>query len=265
MPLACRSCLPWWREFISRRAGDDWRAGVSWASSAPAFSARTPSPTPRSLSRREIAWRSSPGHRRFEGIGPALLTREEPYANRYFLRDIGADNAAEVRWHNRIRLRGGREITKWPSVDIDQLDPSTIARYPLLVPAALARRQPPPVELPARVARALVRPLAAKPRIGARALDARRQARAGRNPELQELEAVRGPSPRVGTRRSPRAAGGGRGEARAKPSPIRLAEHQAVPGAAIPRGSALPTRLSGCPAAGGGGCGSPVPSPGSSP
>jgi hypothetical protein len=71
--------------------------------------------------------------RLFAGAGPALLTREEPYANRYFLRDIGADNAAEVRWHHRIRLRDGREITKWLSVDVDQLDPSTIARYPLLV------------------------------------------------------------------------------------------------------------------------------------
>jgi hypothetical protein len=71
--------------------------------------------------------------KRFAHAGPALLTRAEPYANRYFLRDVGADNAAEVRWYRPIKLVDGRTIPKWRSVDIDELHPASVARYRLLV------------------------------------------------------------------------------------------------------------------------------------
>lgn len=70
---------------------------------------------------------------RFAGAGPALLTREEVYANRYFLRNVGVENAAEKRWHREIRLRSGRVIPTWRSVDTDELHPASIAPYRLLV------------------------------------------------------------------------------------------------------------------------------------
>jgi hypothetical protein len=68
----------------------------------------------------------------FAGEGPTLLTRQEAYANRYFLRDLAVDNAAEVRWHRPIKLRDGRDIPRLRSVDIDQLSPSSVAQYRLL-------------------------------------------------------------------------------------------------------------------------------------
>ena len=70
---------------------------------------------------------------RFAGAGPALLTREEVYANRYFLRHVGVENAAEKRWHRQIRLRSGRVIPTWRSVDTDELHPASVAPYRLLV------------------------------------------------------------------------------------------------------------------------------------
>jgi hypothetical protein len=69
----------------------------------------------------------------FAGDGPALLTRQEPYANRYFLRRLAVDNAAELRFHHPIRLRSGRLAGKLRSVDVDQLSPGSVARYRLLV------------------------------------------------------------------------------------------------------------------------------------
>ena len=69
----------------------------------------------------------------FAGQGPALMTRAEPYANRYFLRRLAVDNAAELRFHHPIKLRSGRLAGKFQSVDVDQLSPSTVARYRLLV------------------------------------------------------------------------------------------------------------------------------------
>jgi hypothetical protein len=70
---------------------------------------------------------------RFAGEGPTLLTRVELYGNRYFLRDMAPDNAAEVRWHHPIRLRDGRLIGRFRSVDLDQLALSTVEHYRLLV------------------------------------------------------------------------------------------------------------------------------------
>lgn len=69
----------------------------------------------------------------FAGQGPTLLTRQDVYANRYFLRDMAVDNASENRWHRRIRLRDGRDIPKFRSVDIDQLSPDTVGQFRLLV------------------------------------------------------------------------------------------------------------------------------------
>ena len=71
--------------------------------------------------------------RDFAGMGPTLLTREEAYANRYFLRDMAVDNAAEKRWHRPIKLRDGRDIPTFRSVDIDQLSIDTIEHFRLLV------------------------------------------------------------------------------------------------------------------------------------
>jgi hypothetical protein len=69
----------------------------------------------------------------FAGRGPTLLTREDVYANRYFLRDMAVDNAAENRWHHPISLRDGRPIKTFRSVDIDQLSADTVGHYRLLV------------------------------------------------------------------------------------------------------------------------------------
>jgi hypothetical protein len=69
----------------------------------------------------------------FAGQGPALMTRAEPYANRYFLRRLAVDNAAELRFHHPIKLRSGRLAGKLRSVDVDELAPSSVARYRLLV------------------------------------------------------------------------------------------------------------------------------------
>jgi hypothetical protein len=69
----------------------------------------------------------------FAGMGPTLMTREDAYANRYFLRDLAVDNAAEKRWHHPIKLRDGRDIPPFRSVDIDQLSPDTVGHYRLLV------------------------------------------------------------------------------------------------------------------------------------
>ncbi len=70
---------------------------------------------------------------RFAGMGPTLLTRQDVYANRWFLRDMAVDNAAENRWHHPIRLRDGRPIGRFKSVDVDQLSLGTVERYRLLV------------------------------------------------------------------------------------------------------------------------------------
>ena len=69
----------------------------------------------------------------FAGQGPTLLTREDIYANRYFLRDMAVDNAAETRWHRPIKLRDGSHIPRFRSVDIDQLSADTVGRFRLLV------------------------------------------------------------------------------------------------------------------------------------
>jgi hypothetical protein len=69
----------------------------------------------------------------FAGQGPALMTRVEPYANRYFLRRLAVDNAAELRFHHPIMLRDGRLVGRLRSVDVDQLSPRSVARYRLLV------------------------------------------------------------------------------------------------------------------------------------
>jgi len=69
----------------------------------------------------------------FAGQGPTLLTREDIYANRYFLRDMAVDNAAENRWHRPIKLRDGRDIPRFRSVDIDQLSADTVGQFRLLV------------------------------------------------------------------------------------------------------------------------------------
>jgi hypothetical protein len=69
----------------------------------------------------------------FAGQGPALMTRQETYANRYFLRRLAVDNAAELRFHHPIRLNSGRLAGKLRSVDVDQVAPGSLARYRLLV------------------------------------------------------------------------------------------------------------------------------------
>ena len=85
----------------------------------------------------------------FAGKGPTLLTRADVYANRYFLRNLAVDNAAELRWHRTIRLRDGRPIPRMRSVDIDRLSPETVGQFRLLVlrRSPVASRPPSSFEL----------------------------------------------------------------------------------------------------------------------
>jgi hypothetical protein len=46
---------------------------------------------------------------------------------------MAVDAAAEKRWHRPIRLRDGREVERFRSVDIDQLSPHTVGRFRMLV------------------------------------------------------------------------------------------------------------------------------------
>lgn len=70
--------------------------------------------------------------RDFKSQGPALMTDYSSLGSRYFLRDLSAESASELRVHP-IPMRDGKELEKGFAADIDLFDNSEISKYPLLV------------------------------------------------------------------------------------------------------------------------------------
>lgn len=68
----------------------------------------------------------------FAGQGPALMTEYSVYGSRYFLRDLEAEAASELRVH-LIPTRDGTQVPKGFAADIDLFDSATIDYYSLLV------------------------------------------------------------------------------------------------------------------------------------
>lgn len=68
----------------------------------------------------------------FSGQGPALLTDYAVLAARYFLRDLKAESASELRV-NLVPMSDGQELKKGFSADIDLFDNKEISKYELLV------------------------------------------------------------------------------------------------------------------------------------
>lgn len=68
----------------------------------------------------------------FAGKGPTLMTDYAVLASRYFLRDLNAESASELRV-NLIPMRDGTELLKGFSADIDLFDNTEISNYELLV------------------------------------------------------------------------------------------------------------------------------------
>ena len=68
----------------------------------------------------------------FAGQGPALMTEYSVYGSRYFLRNLGAEAASELRVHV-IPTRDGSQVPRGFAADIDLFDPATIDYYNLLV------------------------------------------------------------------------------------------------------------------------------------
>jgi hypothetical protein len=70
--------------------------------------------------------------KKFKDEGPALLTEYAVFGARYFLRDLQAESASELRV-NPILMRDGKELQKGFAADIDLFDNSAISPYKLLV------------------------------------------------------------------------------------------------------------------------------------
>ena len=68
----------------------------------------------------------------FAGQGPTLMTEYSVYGSRYFLRQLGAEAASELRVH-LIPTRDGKQVPRGFAADIDLFDPATIDYYNLLV------------------------------------------------------------------------------------------------------------------------------------
>jgi hypothetical protein len=83
------------------------------------------------------------GHK-FAGQGPTLMTEYSPYGARYFLREIGAEAASELRVHV-IPMRDGNQVPKGASADIDLFDNSSIDYFNLLVLRRSAQASRPPM------------------------------------------------------------------------------------------------------------------------
>lgn len=81
----------------------------------------------------------------FAGEGPALMTEYSVYGSRYFLRDLGAEAASELRVHV-IPTRDGSQVPKGYAADIDLFDPATIDYYNLLVLRKSPNGSRPPLE-----------------------------------------------------------------------------------------------------------------------
>ncbi|HEY3292055.1 MAG TPA: hypothetical protein VGJ85_00270 [Candidatus Nanopelagicaceae bacterium] len=68
----------------------------------------------------------------FAGEGSALMTEYSVYGSRYFLRDLEAEAASELRVHV-IPTRDGKQVPRGFAADIDLFEPATIDYYNLLV------------------------------------------------------------------------------------------------------------------------------------
>lgn len=68
----------------------------------------------------------------FKSQGPALMTDYAVAGARYFLRDLSAESASELRVH-QIPMRDGKKLDKGFAADIDLFDNKEISDYKLLV------------------------------------------------------------------------------------------------------------------------------------
>lgn len=85
---------------------------------------------------------------RIAGQGPALLTADEPYAARHFLRKADAEGASELR-RRQIPLRDGKTLEPGETADVDQFSLPALLEFPTLVlrRSPLASRPPLPFQL----------------------------------------------------------------------------------------------------------------------
>lgn len=81
----------------------------------------------------------------FAGEGPALMTEYSVYGARYFLRDLGAEAASELRVHV-VAMRDGNQVPKGFAADIDLFDPTTIDYYNLLILRTSPNGSRPPLD-----------------------------------------------------------------------------------------------------------------------
>ena len=81
----------------------------------------------------------------FAGQGPALMTEYSVYGSRYFLRNITAEAASELRVHV-IPTRDGNQLPKGSAADIDFFDPATIDYFNLLVLRKAPNASRPPLD-----------------------------------------------------------------------------------------------------------------------
>lgn len=79
----------------------------------------------------------------FAGQGPALMTEYNPYGARYFLRDLDAEGASELR-ARPVYLRGGGTAEKGEAVDVDEIADESLLEYRTLVLRRSPVRSRPP-------------------------------------------------------------------------------------------------------------------------
>lgn len=85
---------------------------------------------------------------RIAGQGPTLLTADEPYAARHFLRKADVEGASELR-RRQIPLSSGKTLESGETADIDQFSLPALLEFPTLVlrRSPLASRPPLPYQL----------------------------------------------------------------------------------------------------------------------
>lgn len=85
---------------------------------------------------------------RIAGQGPTLITADEPYAARHFLRKADVEGASELR-RRQIPLNSGKTLESGETADIDQFSLPAVLEFPTLVlrRSPLASRPPLPYQL----------------------------------------------------------------------------------------------------------------------
>jgi hypothetical protein len=81
----------------------------------------------------------------FAGQGPTLMTEYSVYGSRYFLRNVEAEAASELRVH-LIPTRDGSQVPRGSAADIDLFDPATIDYFNLLVVRKAPNASRPPLD-----------------------------------------------------------------------------------------------------------------------